>query len=538
MAAPYGNPLKTTSMFFSDARTCKEWLNSIPLTNIAQAQQSILDALRMMSRSGEVAPLEQLTCMELLRDKVAFLLAEQRQRLATKTVPLSTADYAAWTTSRSLAAEMEDGYRRCWRLMSDGEAALAPHAALIIQRTIRYIGLQMLLAGFIYRRFDPQLWTRLHGQWLEAEQRNVSDQRVKDSVGAVEGYSSVLQAYTAVVLGQLANIHELSPRQIDFVDAVMKRFGQKVSISREALPNANGIVLGVNLTSNTGARFSADATPDVTMRFLDVAEISRSLRRRIKKLSEGEEPGNLDLPVEWNALDARDQLQRLHLYWCEGRSPRGGVSIPEEKEAIMSFGISETHFILSGDLFEQPDVKRELSRQEMNDIAIFGKVSESTIRARYADFNYGTETWGVIDESRGAFRLLRPANSSRGVAIGKLVGMKIGKDGAFYLGVIREIVEDPETNITVTVSMMPGKPEATAVRSGDSRTRAGHTYVQGFRLPPMEALKIPETMIIPTGLSQRGRGIDVFHPGHGSPKQVTLYDYVERGLDFDRVTLF
>jgi hypothetical protein len=537
MAVQNATPAKSSSMFFDDARTCKEWLNSIPLTNIAQAQQIILDALRMMNRADFI-PIERLTCMELLRDKVAFLLWEQRTRFAAKTLPLSNPDYAAWTISRNLVGEMEDGYRRCWLEATTGLELLAPHAALIIQRMIRYIGLQMLLAGFIYRRFDPALWTRLHSQWLEAERSNLTEQRVKDSVGAVEGYSSVLQAYTAVVLGQLANIHELSPRQIDFVDAVMKRFGQKVSITKEPVPNSQGLSLRVDLQSNTGARFTSEVLQGETARFLEVGELSRSMRRRAKKLSEGEEPANLDLPAEWNAVDARDQLQRLHLYWCEGRSPRGAITVPDEKEAILSFGISETHFLLSGDLFEQPDVKRELSRQEMNDIAIFGKVSESTIRARYAEFNYGTETWGVIDESRGSFRLLRPANSSRGVAIGKLVGMKIGSEGAFYLGVIREIVEDPETNITVTVTMMPGRPEPTSVRSADIRTRTALNYVQGFRLPPMDALKIPETLVVPSGLAQRGRGIDVFHQGHGSPKQVTLYDFVERGLDFDRVTLF
>jgi hypothetical protein len=48
-AKDFSSP-KSSSMFFDDARTCKEWLKAIPMTNIAQAQQSILDALRMMQR--------------------------------------------------------------------------------------------------------------------------------------------------------------------------------------------------------------------------------------------------------------------------------------------------------------------------------------------------------------------------------------------------------------------------------------------------------------------------------------------------------
>ena len=81
------------------------------------------------------------------------------------------------------------------------------------------------------------------------------------------------------------------------------------------------------------------------------------------------------------------------------------------------------------------------------------------------------------------------------------------------------------------------KPEATSVRSADNRNRAGGSYVQGFRLPPMDALKITETLVVPASFAQKGRGIDIFHAGHGSPKTVKVLDFVERGVDFDRVTI-
>ena len=74
------------------------------------------------------------------------------------------------------------------------------------------------------------------------------------------------------------------------------------------------------------------------------------------------------------------------------------------------------------------------------------------------------------------------------------------------------------------------------VRSADTRSRTTN-YVQGFRLPPMEALNIAETLIVPAHLSHLGRGIDIFHQGHGSPKEVKLAEFIERGLDFDRVTI-
>jgi cyclic-di-GMP-binding protein len=528
---------KSGSLFFTDARTCKDWLKSIPLTNIPQAQQNILDALRLLNRSPDFVPLERLTCMELTRDKVAFLLGEQRSRYTGKTIPLSHGDNAAWNISRTLLTEMESGYRRCWASALGEDSPLGAHAALIIQRIMRYIGLQMLIAGFIYRRFDPALWMRLYLQWMEAESRDLIDKRVKDSIGAIDGYSTVQQAFTAVLLGQAANIYELTPRQIDFVDAVLKRFGHKVEVTRDGTANPQGLFCAVDLLANVGCGFYAQVVPADHVRFLQLEELSKSLRRRAKKLADGSDPGSIDLPAEWSAAEAREQLTRLHKIWCEGTALRSHATIPDEKEAHLTFGISATHFFMSGDLFEQPDVKRELTRQEMNDLTMFGKVSEATMRSRYAEFNYGTETWGIVDESRGYLRLLRPANSSHGVAIGKIVGIKIGKQDGFYLGAVRELSEELDGTIYATMAMLPGKPEAISVRSADNRSRGGGNYVQGFRLPPMESLKIPETLVVPAAFAQRGRGIDIFHAGHGSPKEVKLLDFVERGVDFDRVTI-
>lgn len=527
-------------MFFNDAQSCKEWLATVSTTNVHQAQQSVLDALRILNREAGFTPIARLTCMELLRDKVAALLAEQRTRYSGKMIPLAAGEYGAWNVSRQLIDEMESGYRRCWGEAAQKDAPLVTHAALIIQRIIRAIGLQMLIAGFIYRPFSPSLWTRLHLMWREAEARDLTSKRVKDSIGAINGNSSVTQAYTAVLLGQMANICELTPRQIDFVDAVMKRFGHKVIIGTEAPANITGPVCAVDLLSSTGASFrvgSGSSGIAEHIRVLDMTELSKSLRHRAKRLIDGEEPKDMDLPDDWTPTDARNQLVRLHRLWCEGAVTRGAGLPSAEKEVVISFGLAETHFFVCGDVFEQPDVARELTRQEMSEIRIFGKVSEATQRSRVAGFHFSTETWPIIDETRASFRLARPPKSARGVAIGCIVGQRIGKKADFYLGVVRELFEEADGKFIVTIALLPGKPEAIAVRAADTRHRGSGQYMQGFRLPPNEALKIAETLVIPHGFVQRGRGIDLFARNQSGPVEVTLADFVERGTDFDRVTI-
>src|SRR5260221_4486770 len=140
---------------FAEARGCKEWLNALPLTNIPQAQMMVLETLRALS-GADFDGMERLKCLELMRDKIAFLQGEQRARYFGKTIPLSVNDSNAWTTGRTLLEEMEAGYRLCLAAATTQGGEIARHAGLVSQRIIRYIGPQMLFHALVYRRFEDR----------------------------------------------------------------------------------------------------------------------------------------------------------------------------------------------------------------------------------------------------------------------------------------------------------------------------------------------------------------------------------------------
>lgn len=525
-------------LFFSDAKSCKDWLNGLPLTNIPQAQQFVLEALRAMGRA-ELEPLERLKCMELMRDKIAFLQGEQRSRYFGKTLPLSFNDQTAWSTGNSLLAEMEDGYRQCLTIAEDEQSELKRHTALMTQRVVRYLGSQMLFHAMVYRRFDPQLWLRLHQQYVAAERAGQVDVPVKDSLEGEEGMSSVMEAYAQVVLTQAAYLSEMTAPQMDFLEALLRMWGRKVKVLSQAPANIESgamFPLAVDIAKPIGARPLAHDDFSDRHRVIDVEQISKSIRRRIHGLQGGEEPVSLGLPAEASALDALQQLQRIHKLWCEGAPPRPPAKVPEEQSAGIAFGLSEIHFFIAeGAVFEQPDKKRELSRQEKNDLAVFGHVSERTQQMRVSELNFSLENWGVIDEMLGAWRLLRPSTASKGVAIGRILAMRVGDRSPFYLGMIRALVHETDGRIVITVALFPGRPEPIAVRASDSRNRANAQWSQAFRLPAIERLAIPESLVVPSGLAIRGRGIDVWI---GEAKEGTVYEVLDRGTDFDRVTIF
>ncbi|MBC8023341.1 MAG: hypothetical protein H7Y14_09500 [Burkholderiales bacterium] len=523
---------------FADARGCREWLGALPLTNIPQAQALVLEQLQALN-AADMDALERLKCLELMRDKIAFLQGEQRSRYFGKTIPLSPNDQNAWATGRTLLEEMEAGYRRCLADVRATGGEAAQHEALIAQRIARYIGTQMLFHALVYRRFDPVLWTRLHALYAESEPRAIAATAVKDSLEGEGGTSSVADAYAQVVLLQAAFLSEMTAPQIDFAEALLRMWSRKVQILA-APPDTDTRrldALVIDPAKPIGARPQPRPDLQAGQRIVETEALSKSIRRRIHGLQAGEDVATLGLPAQASGVDSASELKRLHKLWCEGAPPRPAPKPSNAEKAGLVFGIGEVHFFVSGGkVFEQPDKKRELSTQEKQDIEVFGRVREQTqSRMAGAMPNFTVEGWAVVDEMLGAVRVQRPPTSSKGIAIGRLVAIRLGDAAPFYLGWVTELVQETDGRLIATMSLFPGKPEPIAVRAGDARNRATVQWTQGLRLPALERLQIPSTVILPSGLGHKGRGVDVWS---GVAKEATVEEILEHGTDFDRVTTF
>jgi cyclic-di-GMP-binding protein len=524
------------ALAFSDARTCKEWLNALPLTNIPQAQSMVLEALRALA-TAEFDPLDRLKCLELARDKIAFLQGEQRARYFGKSLPLSANDSDAWRTGRALLEEMETGYRAALAAAASQGGEIAAHDALIRQRIVRHVGAQMLFHAIVYRRFEPQLWTRLHQDFAAAERAGVAEERVKDSLESDDGASSVAEAYVQVVLAQAAYLSEMSGPQMDFASALLRMWARKVQVRAKPVEGAGAAMLplAVDIDKPIGARPLAASELRDNHRLLDIEQLSRSMRRRIHGLQKEEDPATLGLP-DYPAGDALAQLQRLHKLWCEGAPPRPPAKVPSEKIAGLAFGLNEIHFFVAGGkAFEQPDKKRELTRQEKQDLEVFGRVTERTQSMMVSDYNFSVENWGVIDEMMGAWRLQRPPTASKGVAIGRLVAMRASDTAPFFLGHVSALAQETDGRLIATITLFPGRPEPIPVRAADARNRASAQWGVGFRLPALERIKIAASLVVASCVASRGRGIEIWD---GGPKESTVYEVLDHGTDFDRISIF
>src|SRR5688572_1041498 len=321
---------------------------------------------------------------------------------------------------------------------------------------------------------------------------------------------------------QAAYLSELGANEIDFTEALLRQWIRKVRVAQTA-PEGSTHALAVDLERDIGARPPGQVEAGANRRILDTSPVSMSLRKRIHALKADEDAASLGLPPQAAEVDPLHMMQRLHKLWCDGAPPRPQARVPDERTAGMVFGLPDIHFYVTGGrLFEQPDKKRELSPREKQDIEVFGRVTERTQSMMMTEHKFSVESWTVIDEMLGAWRLQRPTTGSRGVTIGKVVAMRVGDTGPFFLGMLSALVQETDGRIVATVTLFPGKPEPVAVRAADARNRANAKWSEAFRLPELAKIKVPMTFVVPGGLAHRGRGIDIWTDG--AAKESTVYE--------------
>ena len=97
------------------------------------------------------------------------------------------------------------------------------------------------------------------------------------------------------------------------------------------------------------------------------------------------------------------------------------------------------------------------------------------------------------------------------------------------------LAHEIDGRLIATITLFPGCPESVPVRAADARNRANAQWAPGFRLPALERIKIAPSLVVPSGLASRGRGIDLWV---GVAKESTVEEILDRGTDFDRISVY
>ena len=515
---------------FIDSATAKAWLENVPLANVSAAQHQLLVQLEEFNRY-DTKGISRLATLEAVREAVQFVQIEHARRFTNRALPMAEAESAVFEDTLELWEQMHIGYQRCLAAIDAGETGMKAQAGLVCQRALAYTGLKMFHHHRAYRQVPPREWRELHRGYAQAEALGVAEEAVKDYLNRDVHDTSPRVAYLRALLLGMANPNELSQRQLTFAAFLLERWAEKVEVGAEPPEGEEIPALAVDLESEICPE--REGPKPAEPRYLDVKRLAKSLRNRIGLLRKGESPAKLALGEDCVQPSCEQLLVFLYRQWCQPRQPRAADRKRVTDVAQACNEMAAVHYYISGRVFRQPGEAKELTQQQRDQIATFGRVSTRDEDDYSVVHGFLLEHWQLEDESSQGLKMVRrAANPGKRFAHGQLVGVKPADSKSFLLGQVRWLVQNDAGDLFAGVRLLPGLPAATAVRPTGLNVLDAK-YVQALSLTAVASLNAPPTLVLPSGWFKPKRIIEVYVDGH---VRVRLVEMIDRGSDYERVT--
>lgn len=527
-------PLATVErpLEFTDSASCKSWIEQLTLTNVQLTQRVLTQQLASLG-SAQLPALERLKILETLKEPVHFVQGESAKRYAGKPLPLDANEMAAWNCVIELWQEMSRNYQQCLKAYREGELAIAPHAALATMRCLRLLGCMMLDYYRVYRQTPGTMWRALHELYSFAESHGFARIRVPDSFAQRDPDSSCAESYLQVLLVHLANPFSLSVRQMGFVARWLERWATLVGLAPQPLPTSPIPSLAIDLGGSRGVVFGGEVEPQPQVRYLDLEQLSKTLRQTINLLKQGQTPGQLGLGEDARQPGCENLLMLLYVQWCRAGTARTEDRSENEEPAEVCFGLPAAHLHVSGGRgFRQPG---ELTAREKLDLDTYGFVARVQHEAGGKEEDLALDPWQVLNHSASGFLCMQrePEGKAR-ISHNQLLAVRRTGGRAFHAGMVQWLKMEEAGELYCGVRLFPGTPQAISVRPSNFNPVGSSRYERALLLPEVPAPATPATLILPAGWFQSGRFVEVF----SDRKQVAkLLNLLEKGSDFDRGTI-
>lgn len=538
MNLPASSAGRDQPLAFTDAAACQEWLAKAPRGDAIQFHAMLLRQTNLLNGAALPAT-ERLGILETLRDAVHAAQEDIARRFVGKPLPLTASEKAAFDSCRALWQGLAGGYMRCVEACLANEAGMKPKAALILQRAMAALVAEQFDTHRAGRAPHPGHWQVLHQLYAAGEQLDAVQQGVMDGPRLGKTPGSALATYIEALLLQAASLHEHSQRHVAWIARWARRWAPKVRLlAAPPTLSTRAIPLCVDLASDQPAGNKPLAGDNA--RWLETAELMRSLKKRLILLEQGESPASLHLGDDCTQPSCELVLKNVYQRWCKGGAIRGYERRPASGSCKFIGGAEAIHYYLSGSKpFKQPGAKdADAMRREREEIATFGRVSTHRDENFSEQQGYAVETWQMlenwhmVDASTTGMRLAHGIGQAGGrVGHGLLVAACPADAQDYLLGSVRWALQMGDETIQTGVHFFPGKPEPVAVRAADPGVGT-EKYRQGFRLPEIAALKSAASIVLPVGSFKLQRIVEIF--ADGQSRKVRLTRLLERGADFER----
>jgi hypothetical protein len=514
------------SLPFTDARSAKDWLILLPLINTPVAHAELRHAMRALA-SSDLAVLESLKALEILRESVHDVQFALLTEYAAKPLPLNTHEQAQWLAACDLWGSMADAYARCWEAAVAKDSVVHEFLALLAQRTLRCLG--FVIRGFytVGQKVPDTIWEKTFACYCLAEKQNICEQKVKDSLLYVGETTTVQAVFIHALLLSAANPGQYTLKRLLWIDLRLELLALRSSIALAAPAAPGKTALQIDLNHPAPPQRIGVPLHGTSVREIDTLALAQVLSKRIKLLRQGKMPEELGLGKDFSPQVTTDILLDLYRFWCDHsteRAPREATA----RTVPVILGLHAQHRYVMDSLYQTPPQEAGFGSRDLLDIHLFGDVA-STRQAASVQALPPIESWEVINETAQGLRVSRKAQQGERISLNQLMVVK--SSSRYLAGAVRWL-EESDGQLHVGMVLLPGLPKSAAIRPSET-TRSDATYTDVVLLPAMLALKAPISLLLPIGWFRMGRQCELWNGT--SMVKIKLLTLLERGSDFERV---
>ena len=225
-------------------------------------------------------------------------------------------------------------------------------------------------------------------------------------------------------------------------------------------------------------------------------------------------------------------LDHLSRPWTQAASPRRFRRFATAGNARVVSGFEAMHFHISGQEFVQSDAASAYSRDQFDKLFTFRDIANPGEKLNLrANTNFPVDDWSVINHSANGFRLARSSAGQR-ITHSQLLSICPHDGEHFLLAQASWLMEESDRGLLLGVSVLPGLPQAVAVRPVVAHDGIREHFCRAFVLPASPAINEDTSLVLPKNIYQASHILEF--RSDVKNQQVRLKHILQHGIDFDR----
>ena len=506
-----------------DAKSAERWLASFPASDPLAVHAALLVELGALTeRDARRTParLEAIFYLDVQTEALRKSLTAQYLEHGNRSTRVESQLWQA-------LFDLTQGFLLCYQAFDREISQFAQNnrwqllQPQLIARQIIHQGLDAKIRLYRYEQWIPARWVDLHTLFQTACTAQIERKPVAVLAGSV--LTTIEQEYLRVLLLQLMNAGNLSPRHVEWVAEQLSEWCAPLRLSIEASTVTS---FYVDLGSRTGLKRRGPQPLEGRVVFLDTRPLHAVLMQNVVMLEQKvrNNPLSERVPRRAEQLNLLTKLAsqvdpEFRPVVRRGERTNASGSI----DAIVGFA-KISGFLRDDEIGSVVDSDaRSRSFGDALEIATFGRMRNEDARAldvvrrRLATYAAPGGAWEIRDVSQTGYRLVAPMTVISSMTLGTLTAIRAQGDALWMLGIVRRMKrltsERAEIGLQIIADNLVGVELAEQKRGDIDYSVDGEVPTVSSRrfhglflsLKKPESDTAIQTLIVPAGEYQAGK---------------------------------